>query len=107
MIDEWRDQQCKILEAAAKACELRKDDSPYNGGGEGNTGFDLLGNLVLDWDDAEVWNPSPTPPTVPRCARVLASAFCTNTIHTSSFPALRTTVMIRKSSTTKTTTTPA
>lgn len=46
----------KILEAAAKACGLRKDDSPYNGVGAGNTGFDLLGNLVLDWDDMEVWN---------------------------------------------------
>lgn len=50
------DQQRKMLEAAAKACGLRKDDSPYNGGGAGNTGFDVLGNLVLDWDDMEVWN---------------------------------------------------
>lgn len=50
------DKKRAILEAAARARGLRKDDSPCNGGGEGNTGFDLLGNLVLDWYDMEVWN---------------------------------------------------
>ena len=65
------EQQRKMLEAAAKACGLRKNDSPYNGGGEGNTGFDLLGNLVLDWDDAEVWNPLTNPAdTAEMCTKL-------------------------------------
>ena len=47
----------ELLEAAAKACALRIDRSPHNGGGSGNTGFDALGNVVLDWHNGKKWNP--------------------------------------------------
>lgn len=47
----------ELLEFAAKARGLEADKSPYNGGGKNNTGFDVIGNLVLDWHDGVVWNP--------------------------------------------------
>lgn len=47
----------ELLELAAKAAGLKIDKSPYNGGGRGNTGFDMVGNAVLDWHNNETWNP--------------------------------------------------
>jgi hypothetical protein len=47
----------QLLELAAKAAGLRIDKSPYNGGGAGNTGFDVCGNAVLDWHNGKTWNP--------------------------------------------------
>ncbi len=47
----------KLLELAAKAAGIAIDKSPYNGGGHGNTGFDMLGNAVLDWHEGTKWNP--------------------------------------------------
>ena len=47
----------ELLELAAKAAGIRKDDSAYNGGGKDNTGFDIMGNMVLDWHNNERWNP--------------------------------------------------
>ena len=47
----------EILELAAKAAGVKIDKSPYNGGGFGNTGFDLLGNAMLDWHNDKRWNP--------------------------------------------------
>jgi hypothetical protein len=47
----------ELLELAANAASIKKDDSPYNGGGHGNTGFSLNGDMVLDWHNNERWNP--------------------------------------------------
>lgn len=47
----------ELLEAAAKAAGIEIDKSVFNGGGTGNTGFDLLGNAVLDWHNGKTWNP--------------------------------------------------
>ena len=47
----------ELLELAGKAIGIKKDDSPYNGGGIGNTGFDMLGNMVTDWHNGKRWNP--------------------------------------------------
>lgn len=47
----------ELLEASAKAAGLVIDKSPYNGGGAGNTGFDMLGNAMLDWHNNVRWNP--------------------------------------------------
>ena len=47
----------KLLEAAAKAAGIVIDKSPFNGGGRENTGFDVLGNAVLDWHNGTSWNP--------------------------------------------------
>lgn len=47
----------ELLELAAKAAGLKIDKSECNGGGRGNTGFDLLGNAVLDWYNNKTWNP--------------------------------------------------
>lgn len=47
----------ELLELAAKAAGLEIDKSPYNGGGSGNTGFDCMGNAVLDWHNGVRWNP--------------------------------------------------
>ena len=47
----------ELLELAAKAAGIHIDKSPHNGGGYGNTGFDLLGNAVLDWHNNKRWNP--------------------------------------------------
>lgn len=47
----------EMLELAAKAAGLVIDKSPYNGGGAGNDGFDMLGNVVLDWHNDITWNP--------------------------------------------------
>lgn len=47
----------ELLEMAAKAAGIHIDKSPYNGGGIGNTGFDMAGNAVLDWHNYKTWNP--------------------------------------------------
>lgn len=47
----------RLLEMAAKAAGLRIDKSPFNGGGRGNTGFDMDGNAMLDWHNGIQWNP--------------------------------------------------
>lgn len=47
----------ELLELAAKAAGIVIDKSPYNGGGFGNTGFDSMGNAVLDWHNGVKWNP--------------------------------------------------
>ena len=47
----------ELLEAAAKAAGLTIDKSQFNGGGFGNTGFDLLGNAMLDCHNGTTWNP--------------------------------------------------
>jgi hypothetical protein len=47
----------ELLEFAAKAAGLEFDRSPHNGGGSGNTGFDMMGNAVLDWHNNTIWNP--------------------------------------------------
>jgi hypothetical protein len=47
----------ELLELAAQAVGLTIDKSPNNGGGYWNTGFDLAGNLVLDWHNNKTWNP--------------------------------------------------
>lgn len=47
----------ELLELAAKAAGLIIDRSETSGGGIGNTGFDALGNAVLDWHDYKTWNP--------------------------------------------------
>lgn len=47
----------ELLELAAKAAGIRIDYSETNGGGRGNTGFDVMGNAVLDWHNGKTWNP--------------------------------------------------
>ena len=47
----------ELLELAATAAGITIDKSEYNGGGRGNTGFDVLGNLVTDWHNGTKWNP--------------------------------------------------
>lgn len=47
----------ELLEMAAKAAGLKIDKSEFNGGGRGNTGFDFMGNAVLDWHNGKTWNP--------------------------------------------------
>lgn len=47
----------ELLELAAKAAKIKKDDSPYNGGGFGNDGFDCTGDMMLDWHNNKRWNP--------------------------------------------------
>lgn len=47
----------KLLELAAKAIGIKIDKSSTNGGGSGNTGFDMSGNAVLNWHDGTIWNP--------------------------------------------------
>ena len=47
----------ELLKAAAKAAGIVIDKSSTNGGGRNNTGFDLLGNAVLDWHNCTTWNP--------------------------------------------------
>lgn len=47
----------ELLELAAKAVGIKKDDSTTNGGGRNNDGFDMLGNMVRDWHNNIVWNP--------------------------------------------------
>jgi hypothetical protein len=46
-----------LLELAAKAAGIKIDKSETNGGGRGNTGFDVMGNAVLDWHNNVRWNP--------------------------------------------------
>jgi hypothetical protein len=47
----------ELLELAAKAAGIVIDKSKFNGGGRNNSGFDLLGNAVLDWHNGTTWNP--------------------------------------------------
>ncbi|MBI5259807.1 MAG: hypothetical protein HY855_25125 [Burkholderiales bacterium] len=47
----------ELLEAAARAAGIVIDKSPFNGGGRENTGFDVMGNAVLDWHNGTKWNP--------------------------------------------------
>ena len=47
----------ELLELAAKAAGIKKDDSPYNGGGHGNDGFSITGAMMLDWANNKRWNP--------------------------------------------------
>lgn len=47
----------ELLEKAAKASGIKIDKSEVNGGGRGNTGFDMMGNAVLDWHNHKKWNP--------------------------------------------------
>lgn len=47
----------ELLELAAKASGLKIDKSATNGGGRLNTGFDCMGNAVLDWHNSKRWNP--------------------------------------------------
>jgi len=47
----------ELLTAAAKAAGLHIDRSPHNGGGAGNTGFNVMGDAMLDWHNGERWNP--------------------------------------------------
>ena len=47
----------ELMELAAKAAGFQKDDSPCNGGVAGNYGFDIMGNMVLDWHNDVRWNP--------------------------------------------------
>ncbi len=47
----------ELLELAAKAAGIKFDTGACNGGGAGNTGFDMAGNAVLDWHNFKVWNP--------------------------------------------------
>lgn len=47
----------ELIELAAKAAGLVIDKSETNGGGSGNTGFDILGNAFLDWHNSTIWNP--------------------------------------------------
>ncbi|WP_343743113.1 hypothetical protein [Herbaspirillum huttiense] len=47
----------ELLEMATKAAGIVIDKSPANGGGNGNTGFDLAGNAMLDWHSGAKWNP--------------------------------------------------
>lgn len=46
----------ELLEKAARAAGIKFDRSPYGGGGEGNDGFDIMGNAVLDWHNNIRWN---------------------------------------------------
>ena len=47
----------ELLELAAKAVGIRIEKSPFNGGGHGNDGFDIMGSVVLDWHNGTTWNP--------------------------------------------------
>ena len=47
----------ELLEYAAKAAGIKIDKSETNGGGKENTGFDIVGNAVLDWHSMTTWNP--------------------------------------------------
>lgn len=47
----------ELLELSARSIGLKKDDSPFNGGGYGNDGFDVLGRLMLDWHNNIAWDP--------------------------------------------------
>jgi hypothetical protein len=57
MEDGMNENDRELLEAAAMAAEIEIDTSPYSGAGGGNDGFDVMGNVVLDWHDGETWNP--------------------------------------------------
>ena len=41
----------------AEAMGYKLDDSEFNGGGRGNTGFDMLGRAVLDWHNGVTFDP--------------------------------------------------
>jgi hypothetical protein len=46
----------ELLELAAKAAGV-KFDKPSRNGAPDRSGFDLIGNAVLDWHDGKTWNP--------------------------------------------------
>lgn len=50
-------QERKELLLAAKAAGIKPDTSETNGGGIGNNGFDMNGDMVLDWHNNKKWNP--------------------------------------------------
>ena len=52
-----KDTDRELLEKAAKAAGICIDKAAFNGGGAGNTGFDLAGAAVLDWHNGTKWNP--------------------------------------------------
>jgi len=47
----------ELLELAAKAAGLKIDKSETSGRGRGNTGFNCMGDVVLDWHNGTRWNP--------------------------------------------------
>lgn len=47
----------ELLELAAKAAGIHIDKGKSNGGPTPSTGFDLAGNVVLDWHKGTTWNP--------------------------------------------------
>jgi hypothetical protein len=47
----------ELLESAAKAAGIVIDKSRANGGPTPNSGFDVMGNAVLDWHNGTTWNP--------------------------------------------------
>ena len=47
----------ELLVLAAKAAGIKIGKSEFNGGGRGNTGFNISGDVVVSWHDNETWNP--------------------------------------------------
>ena len=47
----------ELLTLAAKAAGIIIDKSTTNGGGARNTGFNMLGDAILDWHNNKRWNP--------------------------------------------------
>lgn len=47
----------ELTRLCVKAMGMTLDDSPYNGGGQGNTGFDMLGRAVIDWHNNVTFDP--------------------------------------------------
>ncbi len=50
-------QHRELIELAALAVGLKADKSRRNGAPADNDGFDLAGNMVLDWHNGRTWNP--------------------------------------------------
>lgn len=46
----------ELLELAAKAAGIKIDKSIQNGAPD-RSGFDMQGNVVLDWHNGKTWNP--------------------------------------------------
>lgn len=47
----------EMTRLCAEAMGYEIDDGPSNGGGVGNTGFDMLGRAVLDWHNGKFFAP--------------------------------------------------
>ena len=47
----------ELLILAAKAAGLKTEKSPYSKSVYGKDGFDINGNLILDWHQHKTWNP--------------------------------------------------